>query len=72
MHIFQKNHKTTIILVLEDVDGPQKIPLLIISLEVAFRTSLSGSPYQKEDSNTTVVMGLKLRCHPQQAKIGTT
>ena len=24
LHIFQKNHKTTIILVLEDVDGPQK------------------------------------------------
>ena len=28
MHIFQKNHKTTLILVLEDVDGQFEIPLL--------------------------------------------
>ena len=29
LHISQKNHKTTIILVQEDVDGPKRTPLLI-------------------------------------------
>ena len=39
MHIFQKNHKTTIILVQEDVDGPKRTPLLI-----DFSSSLQNQP----------------------------
>ena len=39
LHIFQKNHKTTIILVQEDVDGPKRTPLLI-----DFSSSLQNQP----------------------------
>ena len=39
LHISQKNHKTTIILVQEDVDGPKRTPLLI-----DFSSSLQNQP----------------------------
>ena len=39
LHIFQKNHKTTIILVQEDVDGPKRIPLF-----KNFSSSLQNQP----------------------------